>query len=114
MATEAQIRANRRNAQKSTGPRTNRLSSPVCQRIMTSIMQNKANFRKAQMSANTFSQKDYENELRLLARKNKPNQTQFQMPTNPSKEREEKRVSGIFSVSQLPARIYYIGNPGLA
>ena len=35
--------ANRRNAQKSTAPRTNRLSSPACQPIMTLIMQNKPN-----------------------------------------------------------------------
>jgi len=32
-------------------------------------MQNKPNFRNAQMSANAFSQKDYENETHLQAPK---------------------------------------------
>ena len=43
----------------------------------------------------------------LSIMQNKPNQTQFQMPTNPSRERKEKRVSGTFSVSRLPEMIYY-------
>ena len=69
---------------------------------------------KPKMNANVFATKDYKNETTLRPQKNKPNQSQFQMPTNPSKEREEKRVSGTFSGSRLPERIYYIGNPGLA
>ncbi len=35
---------------------------------------------KAKMSANAFSQKDYENETAFRPRKNKPNQTQFHLP----------------------------------
>ncbi len=58
---------------------------------MTLIMQNKANFKRAKMNANAFSQKDYENETAFRPQKNKPNQTQFQIPTNPSKERKEKK-----------------------
>ncbi len=42
------------------------------------------------MSANVFITKDYENKTTLSPPKNKPNQTQFQMPTNPSKERGKK------------------------
>ncbi len=49
---------------------------------MTLIMQNKANFKRAKMNANAFSQKDYENETTLRLRKNKPNQTQFQRQKN--------------------------------
>jgi len=78
MATEAQIITNRRNAQKSTGPRTNRLSSLIYQRIMTSIMQNKPNLPDAQMNVTSSITKHYEN-ARLRGReKNKPNQTQLQ------------------------------------
>jgi len=47
-----------------TGPRTNRLSSPACQPIMTSFMQNKPNFRKAKMKLNFYLTKDYENQAR--------------------------------------------------
>jgi len=60
MATEAQILANRRNAQKSTGPRTNRLSSLICQRIMTSIMQNKPNLLYAQTDLSSVKTTNYE------------------------------------------------------
>jgi len=78
MATEAQILINRPNAQKCTGPRTNRLSCPACQRIMTSIMQNKANFRKAQTNSSYFLTKDYENKRDWTPGENKPK-------TNPNK-----------------------------
>jgi len=78
MATEAQILANRRNAQKSTAPRTNRLSSPACQRIMTSIMQNKPNLLDTQMNVTSFLTKYYENVPLRRCGENKPNQTQFQ------------------------------------
>jgi len=78
MPTEAQNRANRRNAPKSTAPRTNRLSSPACQPIMTSIMQNKPNLLNAQMNVNKVLTKDYENERLRRLGENKPNQTQFQ------------------------------------
>jgi len=66
------------------------------------------------MNVKLLATKVYENITTLRPQKNKPNQTQFQMPTNPSKERKEKRASGTFSGSQLPERIYYMGNPGLA
>ncbi len=49
---------------------------------MTLIMQNKANYKRAKMNANAFSQKVYENETTLRPQKNKPNQTQFQKSTN--------------------------------
>jgi len=48
-------------------------------------MQNKANFRKAQMNANLFLTKDYENESTLSGQENKANQTQF-----PKKARTER------------------------
>jgi len=41
-------------------------------------MQNKPNFRKAQMNLNFYPQKHYENERLCRRRENKPNQTQFQ------------------------------------
>ena len=44
-------------------------------------MQNKANFKRAKMNANAFSQKDYENETTLRPQKNKPKQTQSQYLT---------------------------------
>ena len=40
-------------------------------------MQNKANFRKAQMNVNFYSQKDYENKPAFGVQKNKPKQSQF-------------------------------------
>jgi len=63
--------------------------------------------QRPKMNANLFVTKDYENETAFRPQKNKPNQTQFQMPTNPSKEQEEKRASGTFSGSQFPEMIYY-------
>jgi hypothetical protein len=41
------------------------------------IMQNKPNFPKPKTNATLFAAKDYENDARPAARKNKPNQTQF-------------------------------------
>jgi len=41
-------------------------------------MQNKPNFRKAQINVNVFPTKDYENQLVSKLQKNKPNQSQFQ------------------------------------
>jgi len=46
--------------------------------ILTIIMQNKANFRKAQMNVNFTLQKDYENKPACRVQKNKANQSQFQ------------------------------------
>ncbi len=75
-------------------------------------MQNKANFKRAKMNANAFSQKDYENETAFRPQKNKPNQTQFQNTT--PKQREEKKVSG----KLLKKQIYFFSvanqaNPAL-
>jgi len=62
---------------------------------------------KAKMNANAFSQKDYENKTALRPQKNKPNQTQFQMPTNPSKERKKKGIRKFFRVSTAGKDIIY-------
>jgi len=70
-------------------------------------MQNKPNFLKDQMNVSLNTTMDYESISDWTLGENKPNQSQFQNPTNPSKEREEYRVSGTFSGSQLPERIYY-------
>ncbi len=56
-----------------TAPRTNRLSSLTCQSIMTSIMQNKPNFRKAQMNVSYILKRNYKNFIPLAGYKNKPN-----------------------------------------
>ena len=93
MATEAQtcaigILANRRNAQKSTSPRTLSMSLGLATAkrfAKTSapedlFMQNKPNFRKARMNLNFYLTKDYENELCRKFQKNKPNQTQSPKP----------------------------------
>jgi len=102
MATEAQILsremahaylsgttlANRRNAQKSTGPCTLSMSlgqAPAKRFANTSalgdlIMQNKANLLDAQMNISSVLTKDYENERPCRRRENKPNQTQSPRP----------------------------------
>ena len=56
------------------------------------IMQNKPNFRKAQMSANVFLRKDYENETTLRPQKNKPNQTQVYPVRDPLLETRGKKA----------------------
>jgi len=53
------------NYQLRTTSYANRLSSPTCQLIMTSFMQNKPNFRKAKMNITSAITKDYEHEPRL-------------------------------------------------
>ena len=109
MATETQILANRRNPQKTNGPRTNRLSSPACQRIMTSIMQNKANFRKAKMKLNFYSTKDYENEPRL---RTPGKQTQ----SNPIKPNfKGKKIPWNSLLNQLTSDLetYLLGKPAV-
>jgi len=55
------------------------------------IMQNKANFRKGQMSVSIFIRKDYENQLIWRLRENKPNQTQFVFFTAENAEYAEKK-----------------------
>ena len=88
MATEAQILANQRNAQKSTGPRTLSMSLGLATTkrfAKTSapeylFMQNKANYPKNKMNANAFSQKDYEHDTAYRLQKYKPKQSQFLYP----------------------------------
>ena len=71
------------------------------------VRKNKPNSKpissKAKMNANAFSQKDYENKTALRPKKNKPN---FKCPQTHQRS-GKKRVSGTFSGSQLPERIYY-------
>jgi hypothetical protein len=92
MATEAQtcaigILANRPNAQESGSPRTNHLSSPICQPIITLIMQNEPNFRKSQVNVNLYNTIDYENKSDWTLGKNKPNSKPIQTQTKPIAER---------------------------
>ncbi len=56
-----------------TIPRTNRLSSLTCQSIMTSIMQNKPNFKDAQMNVSNIITMNYKIFIPLAGYKNKPN-----------------------------------------
>jgi len=65
-------------------------------------MQNKPNFRKAQMNVNSFITKDYENDNAFRLPKNKPNsnpnkanQTQFQPKTNPNKANFNTKIAGL-------------------
>jgi len=82
MPTQAQtcaigILVNRRNAQKSTGPRTLSMSLGLATAkrfAKTSapgdlFMQNKPNFRKAKMNETLFATKDYENETAFRLQK---------------------------------------------
>ena len=57
-------------------------------------MQNKANLLDAQMNVKSFHAVDYENNSNWTLGENKPNQSQFQTPANPPKEREETNRSG--------------------
>jgi len=75
MATEAQILANRRNAQKSTSTRflPMSLGNPA-----DCFMQNKPNFLDAQMNVSSVKTMNYEQITMNNEPKNKPNQSQFQ------------------------------------
>jgi len=81
MSTTAKTLANRRNAQKSTGPRGER--SKINQ--FEAIMQNKPNLPNALMNANTVKTKDYENKRLCRCVKTNPIQTQYKAKTNPNK-----------------------------
>jgi len=77
-------------------------------------MKNKANFRKAQMNLNFYSQKDYENKSNWTLGENNAKTNPIQTQTNPISSspitvREAGRKRGIktFSGSQPPERIYY-------
>ncbi len=80
MATEAQNLSREMAHPYLTGtaPRTNRLSNPPCQRIITLIMQNKANLLDTQMTVRSAKTNHYENDRLPTRPKNKPNQTQSQ------------------------------------
>jgi len=68
------------NYQLRTTSYANRLSSPTCQLIMTSFMQNKPNFRKAKMNVTPALTKDYENIPPTKKCQNKPNTNPISMP----------------------------------
>ncbi len=77
MATEAQtcaigIFANRRNAQKSTGPHKPPIS-PSLTTIYNLFMQNEPNFRKSQMNVSSFITSKYEKMDIWWGGKNKAN-----------------------------------------
>ena len=76
MASETQtcaigILANQPNAQKFTSPETPPMEKTT--KSLTIFMQNKANFRKAQMNVNSFITKDYRKNDAFAVQKNKPN-----------------------------------------
>ena len=80
MATEAQIIANRRNAQKSISTQSLSMSlgTPA-----DCFMQNKANLWEAQMKINKVLTKGYENKWLCGPRENKPNSKPIYAQTNP-------------------------------
>ena len=53
-------------------------------------MQNKPNFRKAQMNVNSFITKDYRKKDDFAVRKNKPNSKPIQTQTKPMDRNELK------------------------
>ncbi len=62
---------------------------------------------KPKMNVNLYVIEDYENKTTFRLRKNKPNQSQFQMPSNPSKERKKKGFRNFFWVSVAGKDIIY-------
>jgi len=84
MATEAQIIANRRNAQKSDSPPNKPPISPNLPTIYNLFMQNKANFRKSQVNVIPLVIMNYERKSNWTLGENEPktnpikaNQSQF-------------------------------------
>jgi len=53
--------------------------------VLTTFMQNKANFQEARMNVSIFSQMAYENKSNWTLGENKPNQTQFPKSPNECK-----------------------------
>ncbi len=101
MATEAQ-NLSREMAHAyltGTGPRTNRLSSPASQGIVSLIMQNKPNLLHTQMDLSSVKTKHYENNRPRKRPKNKPNQTQ-----------SKSRPLHFSPLSEVPARRGSIGD----
>jgi len=62
-----------------------------------SIMQNKPNFRKAQMNVTSLYTKDYENKRLADAAKTKPIQTQYKANSNPIPEMPKMNVTSILT-----------------
>ena len=56
-------------------------------------MQNKPNFRKAQMNVNLVYTKDYENEPPSDSLKTNPIQTQYKANTNPIPEKPKMKLN---------------------
>ncbi|MBW8039117.1 MAG: hypothetical protein FVQ85_03865 [Planctomycetes bacterium] len=61
----------------------NRLSSPICQPIITLIMQNEPNFQKSQMNINKVLTRDYENKTLGEHGKNEPKTNPIKANSNP-------------------------------
>jgi len=79
--TVAQIIGSHRNGQESAGRRSRPMEKAIrrnCWARPTLFMQNKANFRKGQMSISIFTIKDYENKPAFGTPENEPKQSQFQ------------------------------------
>ncbi len=57
------------------------------------FMQNKPNFQKSQMNANTFTQTDYENKWHCRVRKNKPNSN----PNKPNLRKAKMNVNSFIT-----------------
>jgi len=88
---------------QSSAPRPNRLFSPLCQRIMTSIMQNKPNCRNDKTNATSCAPKIYINMSLRSAPKNKPNQTQFPRPkVAPPAKRQQRTWNTASSPGIIP------------
>ncbi len=74
MASETQILSREMaHAYLSGTTISNRLFSPAYQRIMTLIMQNKANFRKSQVNVSLYNTTNYEEKSDWTPGENKPN-----------------------------------------
>ena len=67
------------------GPGLNRQNTKY-EILNTNCMQNKPNLLGFQMSVSSALAKDYENKIACALRRNKPNQTQFQICSKPAKK----------------------------
>ena len=73
-------------------------------------MQNKANFRKAQMNVSSIITKDYESKPACRGRENKPNQSQFLFFTAENAEFAEQNC---ICISDCPIKKYNLYLPSL-
>jgi hypothetical protein len=78
MSTEAQIKANRQNSQKSTGPRSPEGKAVVSKNAVKhglfaseNVLKKQSQSAPAQMGAKSFAGEDYENKPRPGLRENK-------------------------------------------